>query len=436
MTEAPARITRNMMLGILALAALNSSVFSIPFIKYVFYDQMIAMTGATNEQLGWLMTIFGIGEVITMPIGGLLADKFNTRKILTVCGLSSGALCLVLAAAPSYTMTAIVWFALIFTSLFMFWSSLFKALRLLGPDEVQGKVMGFYYGANGIGYCLVNIGLVQVCDSFSGAGLAAGMQAVFVALGAWTIVAALIVFFVLGALEKTYVQTASQQHDEVRSLSLFQQMKIVARYKTVWFAGITLFCVYGTMVSMSYFTPYFSDVLGVTVTFSSFIAVLRMYGMQAIGSPVGGVWADKVHSSAKIVIVCCVGSIVCLLAVMLLPRHLVGVAVVTAIVFIGAWFNGMSYGVQYAIPAEGFVPPKYMASAIGFASCIGFIPDVFQHTLFGYWLDEYGAEGYAYIFIYGCVVSAVCIVALALFLKGKPKMKREYMNDDSALAAN
>ena len=49
----------------------------------------------------------------------------------------------------------------------MCWGSIFKALRLIGPDEVQGKIMGFYYGANGIGYVIVNLILSEVCDHFS-----------------------------------------------------------------------------------------------------------------------------------------------------------------------------------------------------------------------------------------------------------------------------
>ena len=93
---------------------LNCVIFSVPFIKYIFYDQMIALTQATNEQLGWLMTIYGLGEVFTLPIGGVLAERCNPKKVLSICGICTGIACFVLATAPSYYMTCIIWFGINF----------------------------------------------------------------------------------------------------------------------------------------------------------------------------------------------------------------------------------------------------------------------------------------------------------------------------------
>ena len=55
-------------------------VYATPFIQYVFYDSLVEALQCTNQQLGYLITIFGIGNLLA-PFGGALSDKFNTKKI-------------------------------------------------------------------------------------------------------------------------------------------------------------------------------------------------------------------------------------------------------------------------------------------------------------------------------------------------------------------
>ena len=67
-------------------------VYATPFIQYVFYDDLASALSASNTQLGYLITIFGVGNILAI-IGGQFADRFNTKKIyvismLLVCGLN------------------------------------------------------------------------------------------------------------------------------------------------------------------------------------------------------------------------------------------------------------------------------------------------------------------------------------------------------------
>ena len=55
-------------------------VYATPFVQYVFYDSLVGTLGCTQQQLGYLITIFGIGNLLA-PFGGMLSDKFNTKKI-------------------------------------------------------------------------------------------------------------------------------------------------------------------------------------------------------------------------------------------------------------------------------------------------------------------------------------------------------------------
>ena len=49
-------------------------VYATPFIQYVFYDSLVDALQCTNQQLGYLITIFGVGNLLA-PFGGALSDK-------------------------------------------------------------------------------------------------------------------------------------------------------------------------------------------------------------------------------------------------------------------------------------------------------------------------------------------------------------------------
>lgn len=421
------RMTSKVLIAILSIGLLNSIVFTIPYIKYTFYYGMLELTGCTNEQLGLLMTIYGLGEVFSLPIGGLLAEKFDVKKILLISTIGTGLLCFLIVFFPSYFTTALVWCGLIFTSLFMFWGAIFKSLRILAPAEYQGRANGLYSGASGVGYFVINMAMVPVYNYFSTKSDGQGMRAVFVFFGFLCfIIAGFCYFAVCAALKEqeengwVILDTTSEQKPSGLK-GLWAEFKAVAKYKAVWIFGICLFCVYGLQISVSYTTSYFTEVLGITVTFGVVLSVMRSYGMQALGAPVGGFIADKIGSPSKVVIVGNIAAGLCLLAVMLLPVGAMKLPFLMAVVLITAWFNGMCYGVQFAIPAEGRVPAGLAASAVCFGSAIGYIPDVFEHALFGKWLDQSGNQAYTAIFTYGIAVAVIASIALAYFLISKKK---------------
>ena len=62
-------------------------------------------------------------------------------------------------------------------------------------------------------------------------------------------------------------------------------------------------------------------------------------------------------------------------------------------------FGLMLYGLVFSIIRETGIPLKVAGTAIGIASLIGYTPDLFMSTLFGYWLDRFQNDGYWLIFL-------------------------------------
>lgn len=413
-------------LAITLLALFHSTIYSIPYIKSVFYDGMLEITGVNNAQLGILMTIYGLGEVFTLGIGGIIAEKYDHKKVILFFSTITAGACALLVIKPSYIMTLIVWTILVLSTLFMIWGCLFKAIRVLGPDSMQGKINGLYYGINGIGYFVINMACLYVYDIFAKTSAADGMKAVFACLGVLTMAFGISGYIALKAAG-TYEKEIKVEDTEKKSI--LAEFKIIAKEKGVWYFGGTLFCMYSTNIAIQYFTPYFTNVLGVAVVFGGFLAILRQYGMQAIGSPLGGMLADRIGSIAKVMIGCSALAVMTILSIIILPAGLKTVGIVTLIMMLASLLNTIGSGIQYAMVSESKIPIRNTAAAVGMGSMLGFLPDVYQHVLFGSWIDKYGAVGYTYIFIYGAATSVIAIVLLANFLRYiKGKSSDNFLN--------
>ena len=426
----PFKLTPKIILAVIAIGLVNSIVFTIPYIKYTFYYGMIEMTGCTNAQLGFLMTIYGLGELFGLPIGGLLADKVDSRKGLCYSCAATGILCFLLISHPTYGMTAIVWFLLIFTSLFIFWGAIFKGLRELAPAEYQGRMVGYYSGASGIGYWVVNTAMVPVYDKYSQTSDGKGMVAVFIFFGVLCFVYAALAWWIIGMCRKEQQENGwdflhedgEAETDDRGFAGLISDLKEVVKYKSVWIFGLVMFGTYGIQITLSYTEPFFTDVLGMTVTFGAFLSVMRYYGMQAIGAPVQGWLSDKIGGASRVVAWGNILTILILVLLLVLPTNTLKVVpFLITIILLGGFFNSGSYGAMFALPTEGAVPARLYASAVGLSSALGYIPDIFEHTMYGSWLDKHGNAAYPAIFIFGIAVSAMAVIALIIFRKDKAK---------------
>jgi|GEM_PF-5318265 len=60
-----------------ALGAAGGSIYIIPYIKYVFYDQQLNVMGISNAQSGLLLTVFAITAIVLFIPGGLMAGECN-----------------------------------------------------------------------------------------------------------------------------------------------------------------------------------------------------------------------------------------------------------------------------------------------------------------------------------------------------------------------
>lgn len=387
-------------LAILALGVSGGSIYLLPFIKYVFYDQQIAAMGMTNQQSGFLLSMYAIGNVLLYIPGGILADRLSPKKCLLFSLISTTALGVVYAVTMSYTTALVIWLLLSITTVLVFWAALLKTVRIIGTEKEQGLMFGLYYAVNGLTGAIFNaLALWAGHYANNAKGL---MFNVVMVYSASTAVAAILIFLFLKSDKNVKIETSEEEKFNVKDVGRLLKNPLV------WIFSIVIFCGYSLFSSTSYFTPYLTAVVGVSPEESGIYSIIRNY-LFMILAPVSGFLADRVFKSTSKWIMIALSILTALfIGVLMIPAHSNATLVSIYTLLPGA-FALAAYGIVFSLIGETKIPARVTGTVIGIASIIGYSPDLFMSTMFGNWLDRLGNAGYRYIFIY---LAATCIVGI------------------------
>ncbi|MBH6948906.1 MFS transporter [Clostridioides difficile] len=401
----------------LVLGLCWSIVYVVPFIQYIFYDPFREVIGCTNAQLGLLMTVYGFGNIFGAPIGGWIADRFNYKKVYLASLLLNSIFSFLFVIKPIYQMAMMMWIGFAIASLVFNYPSHIKIVRGLVPDEDQGKIFGINESCVGIGNIIFNSIMMFLFTRFlQGTG---GIKAAIVGIGCLSLVCLVGAWFVIEDPKKAK-QNDVFNSEETEKMTVKDSINILKNPST-WMVGISIFTIYSFFTTMSYFTPYFTDVLGVTVVFSGVVAIVRTYGMTLFGAPIGGTLTDKLKSPSKVLLGVNILGILGLIVLLNLNKS-VSPTLLICLTLIMSFAVYVGRGSYYAVITEVNIPKRYTASTIGIAAALGFSPDVFQFILFGHWLDTYHQRAYTFMFIYQLIVLTLGIFVAIWILKNKHKM--------------
>ncbi len=399
------KISVKLIFTMFILGACWSIVYIIPFIQYVWYEPFKQFINGTNMEMGFLITIYGLGNIWGAPLGGWFADRFNYKYIYAGSVILNGIFTIAFILNPTYTFAVFIWVGFAFASLFMNYPAHIKIIRSLTTDENQGKIFGFNETFIGVWNIIINVMMMAIYVKFmEGVG---GLTAAMMGVAALSVVLGIIVFFILEKPKKM-IKTENKTN-------IIQDFLLVGRKKATWMVAIIVFSIYSFLTTLSYFTPYFTDVLGVTVVFTGGIAILRQYGMTLLGAPIGGILSDYFKSPSKVLLGVQTVGILGFIFILTVDSITAPVLIALTLILSAAVYVGR--GAYYATITEAGIPRELTASTIGIAAAIGFSPDLFQFTLFGYWLDTYGNDAYTYMFIYQTAVLLLGAFAAVNILK-------------------
>lgn len=365
--------------------------YLLPYLSGQYYSTMIKMLNCTNEQLGSLMSIMGIVMFIAMIPGGWVADKFETRKLVSLSLILVGLGGLSLAYIPDFEYYYAMWGFFSIVGNLLYWSAAIKFIRIVTTEEEQGRAYGYFYALNGLATTIF-AALGAFILTQSGEETVQGLKTVIIVYSLMNIICGVSVFFAFRGVKSA--KGVALQDEEKPS---FKEMLSVLTTKETWvfaFICFGLYCLNSIM--LSYFSAFFVDVVGISEAMASniyaFITFISMFIPIAVG-----VFADRLGSIIKMIIYS-ITVVIAVLGIMLYLNQNIPLWGAVLIEVIAYSFAGGAYSIQFSAFDEIKLDRKIAGSCVAMASIIGYSADIFMWTLFGSFIDKHGNDGYLYIF--------------------------------------
>jgi len=325
----------------------------IPFSAMpVLFSQVIQDLQLTLSQIGMIWGVLPLGAAIAAIPGGLLGDRFDTRKMIGI-GCFVIAIISGLRGVSGNYATLIVFMFLCGITITAVIPSFTKVVSLFFPPRQLGLAIGILNTG-------VNVGGILTT--------ALGATFILPLVGTWKSVLFLYaavgiilgVIWLLAIREMKQNQTMVNTDSTEKNASIYKTLSIVLRVKDMWFLVVASVLIVGSFLGILGYMPIYLENAGVpkstgdTISSTIFIAGI-------LGSLVVPTLSDRIGARKIVLIVCTaiIGISIFLLSVsdialfwLLVP--LVGATVMGAI------------AVSLAIPLEmKQIGPTYGASAIG-----------------------------------------------------------------------
>lgn len=393
---------------LLLLAAGAGIIFQLPYIRESFYPQIQAAMGLSNQQMGLLSSGYAAMATLSYFIGGIIADKFSARKLLTFSFIITGALGFWFSTFPGYNVARMIFVLMGVSTIITYWSACIKATRMLGTAEEQGRLFGWQEGLRGFLNAFLVFGMTAIYSRFAADSEIVGTSAAIKFCSA--------VLIVIGILNFIVIEDTAKEEKSENIATVTRGMFKALAIPRVWLLVAIIFTAYSVYGLIGYVNTYAVNYFGLSATMGSTLAGVR-YLVQGLGGVIGGMLADKLRSRVKVIVTGCLLLAVsfALFAVMPVDVSLL-YAVIVNFMF-GLLFIYAVRSQYFAIHDDAGIPVEMSGRVSGIASCLGYTPDLFMYTLVGNWMDAYGAEGFKMTWIYAAVSALLCVVLSVILAK-------------------
>lgn len=380
----------------------GEAIFFLPFIlARVFRPTMLEFFRISNTELGLWFSVYGMVAMVSYLLGGILADRFQVRKLMATALWLTSAGGLIMALGPSGRLMALLYGFWGFTTICLFWAAMIRATRDWGAVDFQGRAFGWLEGGRGsVAAILATIGFF-----------------IFAEKGDFRLVILLTsgITFLIGFLVCIFVPDDSSRNSRVPSRVVIKEIKGLLRLRKVWLLSLIIICAYSGYKITDDFSLFAREVLGFSESNAAGVGTTALW-LRAITAVLAGYLADRIRKADMITV--CFGLSV-------IGTLLIGTGIldsVISLIFLNLVLAAVGiYGIRalyFAVLKEAGIPFALTGTAVGMVSFAGYTPEVFMGPLMGFLLDRSpGAEGHAHVFLLLAAFAGIGLVAGLLFRK-------------------
>ncbi len=406
-----------------ALIVAGEAIFGLPFhVSRFFRRTTMEVFDLTNTDLGKAQAAYGVTAMLAYFPGGPLADRYSSRKLLTISLLLTTVGGLYMTTFPGVYGSIAVWGFFGISTILFFWAALIRATRDWGGHDEQGRAFGILDGGRGfLAAILATLGAFVFAYVFP-EGKSATMEQkedalriIIYSYAAVTLAAAALVWFCVPEPK------ISSEERKAKNESTWLHVRQILSMPLVWLQAIIILCAYVGFKGFDNFTLFANEAYGMAeaeaAKMVSYAAWLRP--VAAIGA---GLLADRIRSTRVIFI---------FFGILLASNLYFGLAepnpaapgIFLANMALSSSAVFALRGVYFALFEEANVPTYLTGTAVGIVSVIGYTPDIFVSLLGGILLDNSpGVAGHQHYFLMVAGFAAAGLIATLLFISKRRKL--------------
>ena len=390
------------------------SIYILPYVlARVFRPTFLDVFNLTNLELGGLFSIYGVVAFFSYLYGGVLADRYSPRKLLSISLIFTSLGGLIMMTYPSYLIMQLLFAYWGFTTVFIFWAPMLKATRAIGGVKMQGKTFSFLDGGRGvvassIGLIGVLIFSILITEDVSSLTLSEKQEVFKYVIGASSLIV-----FIIGIVVYAYLKIELKDDEKIGN---FKSLLELAKLRSVWLISFIILCAYMGYKITDVYSLYASEVMLFDEINAARVGALQQYLRPIVCISVA-FFTDKNGNINNILI----GFLVMMLGSILFASGLIKVSMnilfIISLIIVATGTYAIR-GLYFSILKDGKIPYILSGTAIGLISIVGYSPDIFATPLYGYLLDNFpGIRGHQYVYLILFISSIVGIYVSLKFKK-------------------
>ena len=408
--------TSKVWMAIFAVSIAGSIIYQPPYFYSGYYDAFMEAFHMTHSQIGTYIAVYAWGTLLSYIPGGVIADKVAPKKLLIVSLFGTALITLAMALWMNPFCAILTSFLFAITTCLLFWTTtITKAVRSIGGKDHVASVYSWYGGIKGIiGFLF---GLLQVWifdmmpDNQSGI-----FWSIIVMAGCCALAGLMVAIF--------YKDDAAAESGESEDKMRVADLPKVAKNPTLWAASLLMALFLAAYGTLSYFVPYLTSVVGLSVSQGALFNQVISYGVCLI-CPLGGFIIDRfTHSTFKFFNLGMVLIILLMLVILYMPMGAVAAILICTLTYA---IGSLMSGTMWSMLDEIKIPMKYAATGVGLASIVAYAPELFLYNIYGNWLDNLGeAVGYRMMWFttIGICVAGIAVSYIVQAMNKKSKVER------------
>jgi nitrate/nitrite transporter NarK len=415
--------SKKKVIAMFALIIAGEAIFLLPFILMRVFKPVIRDAFLISDaQIGEAQALYGVTAVISYFFGGILADKWAPKKLLSLSLFFTAIGGFWMTLIPSILTLKILYAFWGVSTILLFWASLIKATRQWGNKHNQGLSFGLLDGGRGFFAASIALfGATILTYFFPEKGVEVTytnkVETLQYIIGTITAIVFLVALFVWKTIPKEFEKFEREKEFQFNFKKAFSLMK----QKKVIFHSIIIFCAYCSYKLTGVYGTYAKDVWNYSLEEATYFAVFIQYLRPIAAISIGWI-ADK-YLPSKIIVPS--------FSVLIFASAISGFGFFNAqpvflsfTIFIFMALGTYSLrGLYFAIIEETKTPIQMTGTLVGIISVIGFTPDIFMSLFIGYMLGEKPSlTEYQHLFTIFTLIPIIGLIAALGFRKSISKL--------------